>query len=639
MKRFSITHSFSLRSRFGEVGSSRRKRFGGVGSLLLTALFSLLFFLLCFYSAREKSITTDEVAHIPAGFMIWKTGDYRINPEHPPLVKLLAALPLLPFNFYVPTKDIDWLRGDEWHFGGYFLFMYNDADIIAMLSQLPIMLIGIILGWGVYFWGRELFASGRGFIAPFAGLFAAAIFFTEPNLIAHSSLVTYDLPFAGVTFFAGYAYWALHIYGFNTKRLFIFILCMTLAPLVKVVGFFLWGLIFFHLFISAIFFKKRWRLSLPLSKGQWLERRGKKLLFVIVLFSLCAIFFFIAMWAIYSFRFRISPGLETPPGDQCTKYLNFELINNPLIRGVLNTLKENRLFPQGYLTVFGHALLEKEKVAILLGKTKLTGGFYSYFVITTLLKTPYLHLALISTSLSLILWNGVAQFIRRREWKKRRRFSRRLFYTYRAEIPLYLIIGFFIIITLSMVNLGHRLILMVIPIECLLAGSMVELFLARLRPFYRNALGAVLLIVATIPALNNYPNYISYFNPFIHDRKDAIMYLADSNVDWGQDMKKLGQYMQKNVIEKVNLSFFGTADPFYYGVQRWVDLGSWMILIPRHKEKTPDYTCPSAISANMLTYQNDKHPELMRTGMPILIGGSIYLFPPATQKKGQDTNP
>jgi len=602
-------------------------------------LSSFLFFLLCFYSAREKSITTDEVAHIPAGFMEWKTGDYRINPEHPPLVKLLATLPLLPFNFYVPTKDIDWLHGDEWHFGGYFLFMYNDADIIAMLSQLPIMLIGVILGWGVYFWGRKLFMSGRDFTAPFAGLFAAVLYFTEPNLIAHSSLVTYDLPFAAVTFFAGYAYWALHIYGFNARRLSLFILCMTLAPLIKVVGFFLWGLIFFHLVISAIFFKKRWRLSLPFSKGQWLKRRGKKLLFVTVLFSLCSVSFFIAMWAIYRFRFRISPGLETPPGDQCTKYLNFGLINNPLIRGILNTLKKYRLFPQGYLTVFGHALLEKERFAIMLGKTKLSGGFFSYFVITTLLKTPYLHLALIVMSFFLILWNGAAQFIHRMEWKKRRRFSRGLFYTCRVEIPLYLTIGFFLIITLSMVDLGHRLILMVIPLECLLAGNILELFIARLRPFYRNALSAALLIVATIPAINNYPNYISYFNPFIHDQKDAILYLTDSNVDWGQDMKKLGYYMRENSIDKVNLSFFGTADPFYYGVQRWIDIGSWMILIPRYKENTPDYTCPTAISANMLTYQNNKHPELLRTGMPILIGASIYLFPSVIQSKGQDTTP
>jgi len=602
-------------------------------------LSSFLFFLLCFYSAREKSITTDEVAHIPAGFMEWKTGDYRINPEHPPLVKLLATLPLLPFNFYVPTKDIDWLHGDEWHFGGYFLFMYNDADIIAMLSQLPIMLIGVILGWGVYFWGRKLFMSGRDFTAPFAGLFAAVLYFTEPNLIAHSSLVTYDLPFAAVTFFAGYAYWALHIYGFNARRLSLFILCMTLAPLIKVVGFFLWGLIFFHLVISAIFFKKRWRLSLPFSKGQWLKRRGKKLLFVTVLFSLCSVSFFIAMWAIYRFRFRISPGLETPPGDQCTKYLNFGLINNPLIRGILNTLKKYRLFPQGYLTVFGHALLEKERFAIMLGKTKLSGGFFSYFVITTLLKTPYLHLALIVMSFFLILWNGAAQFIHRMEWKKRRRFSRGLFYTCRVEIPLYLTIGFFLIITLSMVDLGHRLILMVIPLECLLAGNILELFIARLRPFYRNALSAALLIVATIPAINNYPNFISYFNPFIHDQKDAILYLTDSNVDWGQDMKKLGYYMRENSIDKVNLSFFGTADPFYYGVQRWIDIGSWMILIPRYKENMPDYTCPTAISANMLTYQNNKHPELLRTGMPILIGASIYLFPSVIQSKGQDTTP
>lgn len=596
----------------------------GITTLILTAVFALVFFILCFYSADQKSITNDEVPHIPAGYMIWKTGDYRLNPEHPSLVKMWAALPLLAFPLNAPINDPDWLSGNEWHFGGYFLFYYNNADLIAIWSRFQIMILGVILGWIVYFWGRRLFVSGKGFIAPIAGFFAAALYYTEPNLIAHSSLVTYDFASAFVVFCAAWCYWSMFVNGFNLKRIVFFIIFMSIAPLVKVVGFFLWALVFAHLFFQAVISKRKWKLIRKGGKVEILFARGKKIIYSLALVLLCCVVTYIGIWGIYRFRYCASPGLEIPPGNESKKYLNFTPVANAGLRGMLQFVQRHRLLPQGYQAVLGHALLEKDRTAFLLGRVKMAGGYYSYFMVTTLLKTPIVHLLLILGAFLWLLWAQI------NIWKnrKRKRYQRLKFYTNRSLIPFYLITGFFIIITLSKVNLGHRLILMIIPLECLLAGNILELILGKLKKSMRIPIQIAILLVVLIVPVTVFPNYISYFNPIIGDKKKAFRYLKDSNVDWGQDIKPLGEYLRNKGIKKVNISLFGTADPFYYGIKEWNDLGSFSILIPRYKRSEPDFTLPTVISSNMIPYVAGGYPQVLETEPPELIGGSIYLFPP-----------
>jgi 4-amino-4-deoxy-L-arabinose transferase-like glycosyltransferase len=596
----------------------------GVLTIILTGLFALAFFIFCFYSADQKSISNDEVAHIPAGYMIWKTGDYRLNPEHPSLVKMWAALPLLAFRFYVPLKDPDWLIGNEWHFGGYFLFNYNDADLIGIWSRFQIMILGVILGWIVYFWGRRLFVSGKGITAPVAGFFAAALYYTEPNLIAHSSLVTYDFALAFVVFCAAWCYWSMFVNGHNLKRIVIFIIFMSLAPMVKVVGFFLWFLVFAHLFFQAVLSKRKWKMIRKNGKVEILNGRGRKIVYSLSLVLLCCVVTYIGIWGIYRFRYSASPGLKIPPGDQGKKYLNFTPVANAGLRGMLQFVQRHRLAPQGYQAVIGHALLEKDRTAYLLGRSKMVGGYYSYFLVTTLLKTPFIHLFLILGSLLWLLWAQI------NIWRNRKRkgYKRLKFYIKRAAIPLYLIMGFFIIITLSQVNLGHRLILMIIPLECLIVGNILELILGKIKKGLRIPLQIVIPLLVLIAPVTSFPDYISYFNPIIGEQKRAFRYLKDSNVDWGQDIKPLGKYLGEKGIKKVNVSLFGTADPFYYGIKQWNDLGSFVILIPRYKNGEPDLTLPTVVSSNMIPYVAQRHPQLLVKGPPELIGGSIYIFPP-----------
>lgn len=160
----------------------------GVGVLLV------LFVTLSLCATLQKSPTADENFHLVAGYSYLKWGDYRINPEHPPFAKLLAALPLLALEIddsALPREQRDkvqvngkygWLLANQW------LFSSNDAEKLFLYAKLPMLALGVILGLVVFCWTRELYGLNAGFAA-------LAIYVLDPNILAHSSLVHTDIPF------------------------------------------------------------------------------------------------------------------------------------------------------------------------------------------------------------------------------------------------------------------------------------------------------------------------------------------------------------------------------------------------------------------------------------------------------------
>jgi len=168
-----------------------------------TVVYGLLvvFLVLAVSSMVQKSPVLDEVPHIAAGYSYWMTGDFRLNPEHPPLVKLLSGLPLLAVQPRMDLDDPHWQRGDEWLFGSAFLFKHNDnADTLLFLGRLPIVLLGLLLGFFVFLWSSALF--GRK-----AGLFALVLYVFSPNILAHTRLITTDLAVTTFGFIAMYFLW------------------------------------------------------------------------------------------------------------------------------------------------------------------------------------------------------------------------------------------------------------------------------------------------------------------------------------------------------------------------------------------------------------------------------------------------
>ena len=117
-------------------------------------------------SMRTTSAVYDETAHLPAGYTYLTLRDFRMNPEHPPLAKELAALPLLLLDLRMPNASPPWALGQQWEFGHRFLYEWNDGDRVLFWGRLPMVALGCVLGaavllmyWLILYWmyRRKLF--------------------------------------------------------------------------------------------------------------------------------------------------------------------------------------------------------------------------------------------------------------------------------------------------------------------------------------------------------------------------------------------------------------------------------------------------------------------------------------------------
>jgi hypothetical protein len=171
------------------------------------ALLGALFFLLIFcalglFFLQANSQAVDEAMHLAAGYSYLATGDFRVEPQNPPLIKELLALPLflayrLPFN---PDPQ-HWRDANGFFIGQDLLYKSTiPADQMLAWSRVPNLLFGVLLvalaGWWAYrLWGNR------------AALLAVALASFDPNLVAHSSLVTTDIGVTLFIFLTVYLFW------------------------------------------------------------------------------------------------------------------------------------------------------------------------------------------------------------------------------------------------------------------------------------------------------------------------------------------------------------------------------------------------------------------------------------------------
>src|SRR3989338_7909753 len=127
----------------------------------------LAMFVFMFFSSVNESAIMDELAHIPAGYSYLTQKDYRLNPEHPPLAKDLAAFPLIFLNLNFPTEVKAWAEdiNGQWDMGRIFLYESgNDADRILFWSRLPMMILALVFGWLIFYVSRRLYGDRVGLL-------------------------------------------------------------------------------------------------------------------------------------------------------------------------------------------------------------------------------------------------------------------------------------------------------------------------------------------------------------------------------------------------------------------------------------------------------------------------------------------
>jgi len=128
------------------------------------------------------------------------------------------------------------------------------------------------------------------------------------------------------------------------------------------------------------------------------------------------------------------------------------------------------------------------------------------------------------------------------------------------------------------IQIGHRHLLPIYPFLFVAAGEAAARLWSWRRPL-GPLLAALLGAWYAGGTLRNHPHHLAYFNEIAGGPGNGWRVLVDSNLDWGQDLKRLARWMRENGVSRVKLSYFGSAAPSYYGIDA---------------EALPGYTAPHA---------------------------------------------
>jgi hypothetical protein len=145
-----------------------------------------------------------------------------------------------------------------------------------------------------------------------------------------------------------------------------------------------------------------------------------------------------------------------------------------------------------------------------------------------------------------------------------------------TEFALLLVLGiYWAALIRSNMNIGVRHLLPAFPFTFVLVAKQIVALLRRmeLSPVAkwgsRLALGGLLAWQAA-SVLRVHPSYLAYFNEVTGGPDGGWRYVNDSNLDWGQDVKRMAQFVEQRGITGIHTEYFGPADPSYYLKERYL---------------------------------------------------------------------
>jgi tetratricopeptide (TPR) repeat protein len=483
-------------------------------SLLLTMAAEIVF------SVRGESLSWDEGDHIFAGYMSLKTHDYGLNPEHPPLVKLVAALPLMHLALRVPTLQGRWYKTESYLDGRELIYRNNPSDggrysanTIIFRARMFVMPFVLLLALLTFLAGREMFGTA-------AGLVAMTLVAFEPTLLAHGPFVTTD---ATVTCMFLASIYSLYrwVKAHSLPRLLTVGLACGLALAAKHSAIMLLPMIFVLLAGELM---GRW-LSLRHSvTGVALWRRcglhAAKLFGGLAAISVFAI---LILWVFYGFRFAARPAGLHLDSDIASAAHG---LSPWMARGIV-FFAHHRLLPESYLFGLCDVInVGNESSTFIFGKIYAHGVWY-YFPVALAIKLTLGMMGLLAIA--------VAAFI-----SGRFRPAREVFFL-TAPAAIYLAIAM-----ASPLDIAIRHILPVFPFLILLAAG-GACALARKSKGWLYAVAA-LVTLHCLSSLLAYPNYLAYANEAWGGPSQTHRYLTDANTDWGQQLTAVKAYVDEHHI-------------------------------------------------------------------------------------------
>ena len=508
-----------------ERPGSRRGAVEAAGVVALVLVLGLQLVL----SVRQESQTWDEGDHIFAGYMSWTRGDFGLNPEHPPLLKLLATAPLLPVPLKVPEVQDRYFKEEAFLDGKEFLYR-NDADAILFRTRGAAATLTLLTALLVFAATREMFGAG-------AGLVALALLAFEPNLLAHGALVTTD---AGISCFMFATIYAFYRYAKAPSpwRLLFVGGSAGLALAVKHSGIF----IFPMLFLLAVFEVVRQRVAArgDAEAAKGLGRRSLKSAASLVAVTVIAL---AVLWAFYGFRYQARPeGLQlNPPLAEYVGGLK------PQEAWAISNMARWHILPESYLYGMADVRLTADFYpSYVLGKTYAHGVWF-YFPVAFVIKSTLALLVL------LLLTAGAIATRRLSRW--------------REVIFLTIPPAFYFLVAMNAgTNIGVRHILPIYIFLSALVGGAAWAFISRNRKWAYAV--TALLLFHVVTSLLAFPHYIAYSNELWGGPGNTYKYLSDSNADWGQQLKATKKYLDERGVKDCWFVYFaeGVAEPGYYGI-------------------------------------------------------------------------
>ena len=266
----------------------------------------------------------------------------------------------------------------------------------------------------------------------------------------------------------------------------------------------------------------------------------------VLLFDAVAVW--VLIWAAYGFRYSAFEGWA-PDETFRPNTWTWALEQPTGAQQAIVFARDHRLLPEAYLYGFAYiARSQREVISYAEGMVS-RGGWWWYYPYLCLLTVPV-------AAMGLMVVAGAAVVQRRIGWRERSGWV----------VPLAVFFGVYgVAAVASYRGSGLRYLMPMWPAFCIFVGAGVYAFRSvRMR---KGVLGVLVagLVVETASAG---PMFLSYFNVIGGGRATGYRHFVDSVVDWGQGLPELAAYLERHEKgTRVYFSYFGTADPGYYGIR------------------------------------------------------------------------
>lgn len=492
--------------------------------------------------------------------------------HHPALGQIIIAAPAAAFLTLDFDPSINPSYPNEHFFVSSVKFLYENkmnARMLLFLARLPNIILGAMLGLYVFIWGRRLWGL--------AGAYLALVFYSlSPDVLAHASLATTDLPIAAFLFIAAFYLYGISERGFSYGGVVSAGIASACAFTSKHTA------ILLIPFICFIFISR-------LRKDGWQRTTAAFAGYVAIIYA--------AIWAVYGFKYSAT-----------TVGLPWGAFGPSVFKPVFSVIRAVRFLPEGHLYSLAGTLMSGSSggAGFLMGDYSSTGWWY-YFIVAFFTKTP----------VATILFIIAASLYAMRQAEARQK----------ALAMILPAATIFAAVSMQKVNIGIRHILPIYPFLFTLIGFVPSIKTASMRIGRVVSAAACLWYLWTAVAI--FPHDLAYFNEFAGGPLNGYRFLVDSNLDWGQDLRGLKTYMDEHGIKRIKLAYFGLSDPAYYGID-YEYMPSYVILNPKGVKEDIELKGWFAISATMLqgVYlpQRDFY-KIFKDATPVArIGYSIFVY-------------